>query len=232
MWLNRLSMPILDKSCIPCDFERSVLSIKKLGMEIELIDLTNDTEVPVIMALCFSRNNRYPSMLTTTACHPQADKAIEKALLDLEALLQSIFEHSELQSIKDKSMIRKPFDHCKFYLDPSRKHLWEFMLNGKKNADKPASNFPGNPRRALETIVKKLNLRGHTSISINITPPDIIAFGPKVVKVFVTNFQPIYFHEQYHRLSLSRLTEVPKKLVYHSQSRKVKTFNMSPHPLA
>jgi hypothetical protein len=71
----------------------------------------------------------------------------------------------------------------------------------------------------------------HRVLWVNITPPDIQRLGLKVVKVFITGFQPLYFGNDI-RLSKERLNKVPAQLGYYRVGPNSQELNPALHPLS
>ena len=248
MWLNKLSMPILDISNCDIDpsFKELIKSITSQGMEVKIIDLTNDIEIPVFMAACYANsttNDKYPGLIVGLGCHINPKIAIQKAIFEMELMLREFLEHPNKKKIAIKR-ISSPVDHGIFYFNPKMRKYWDFMIDGKKNNDfytvhrnrviESSYNNTRESNRLLTKIVMSLHKMDHRVFYVDITPTDIRRLGIVVVKVFVTGLQPMYFGTNYERLNLQRLYSVPRSLGYY-KSRNPDVFpelNLAPHPLA
>jgi ribosomal protein S12 methylthiotransferase accessory factor len=236
MWLNKLSMPILNVKSLPLGFKESIKSINNFGMEIKLVDLTNDTQVPTIMAACYNKSaDKYPSLVIGTGCHIDPEKALQKALFEMEISLLDIFEKPMKKNIGVKQ-IAKPYDHKLFYLNPKMRKYWNFMLSSKKkkytlpnrigSSGKYNSNY-----NLLMRVVRNLHTMNYRVLFIDITPTDIKRIGLSVVKVLIPGFQPLFFGNNL-RLSSQRLRTVSIRLGYNRRSTDhMSELNLAPHPL-
>lgn len=234
MWLNRLSMPILELKNLSFGFEESIKLINEFGMTVKLVDLTNDTNIPTVMAVCYNSADKYPQLVVGAGSHIEPEKAVQKALFEIEMLLLDYLENPVTEKITDTDQIYDPMDHAIFYMNPGMRKYWDFMISGKKKSELSSlSTRPlENNHKLLTQIVERLHTLNHRVIWVNITPSDIERMDLKVVKVFITGFQPLYFRND-RRLSRERLYKVPARLGYMDR-RERKTLELNPalHPLS
>ena len=232
MWLNKLSMPTIEINNLHYSFNQSLKLINDFGMQVKLVDLTNDTNVPTVMAVCYNRPNKYPALVIGTASHIEPEKAIQKALFEMEILLVSVLEYPNRRKV-EPGYISTPYDHCLFYLNPDMRKYWEFVISSEKRSLLPYKTGKGttDDYGLLMQIVRSLHNLNHRPIYVDITPSDIRRLGIHVVKTFITGFQPMYFKEDYARYS-QRLNTIPERLGYGRASRTSWKLNIAPHPLA
>jgi len=224
-------MPIIDVKNLAFGFSESIRLINKFGMSVKLVDLTNDTTVPTVMAVCYNTSDKYPALIVGAGSHTDPEKAIQKALFELELLLFHYVENPIEKRITGMNKISQSYDHATYYLSPGRRRHWEFMISSRRKSRFPRLEKPvQNNYKLVMRIVNHLQSLGHKVIWVNITPPDIDRLGIKVVKVFVTGFQPLYFGNE-NRLSLERLHKVPKLLGY-SNKKETNLLNPALHPLS
>ncbi len=246
MWLSKISRPVVDISnCY--DIDSSFMELIKFinnshGMEVKIVDLTNDVEIPVFLAACYNRNDRYPGLIVGLGCHFNPKTAIQKALFEMELMLREFLESPNKRNISIKR-ISSPMDHGIFYFNPKMRKYWDFMIEGKKDdfysihgnsIIEYTNNDTRESNRLLTKIVKSSHTMNHRVLYVDITPADICRMRVVVVKVFVTGLQPMYFGTNYQRLNLQRLYQVPLTLGY-NQMRFPDAFpelNLAPHPLA
>jgi len=232
MWLNRLAMPILDAK-YPIGFQESINLINKFGMEIKLVDLTNDTNIPTVMAVCYNRiPNKYPALVVGTGSHIDPERAIQKALFEMEFLLIEFLESPVENKITSPDQISSIFEHPHFYLNPRMRKYWQFMIqSNKKTALPKLKKLYKNNYLLLKEIVGRLNRMNHRVIYVDVTSSDIKRAGLVTAKVFITGMQPMYIRNEF-RLSLDRLAKVPLRLGYTRSTRiDISKLNSAPHPL-
>lgn len=234
MWLNRLPMPILDIKDLPFGFNESLKLINEFGMEVKLVDLTNDSNIPVVGAVCYNRTaDKYPGLVVGTGAHIEPEIAIKKALFEMEFGLINALEDPEKRKIIPPDKISASYEHPFVYLNPKMRKHWDFMISSQQKSVFPRlvrklskNNYLG----LLMQIVRLLHSMNHRPIYVDITPPDISSLGLCSVKVFVTGFQPLYFRDN-ARLSLERLLTVPRYLGYSRRIEMASELNHAPHPL-
>jgi ribosomal protein S12 methylthiotransferase accessory factor len=234
MWLSRLSMPILDIKNLPFGFNESLKLINEFGMEVKLVDLTNDSNIPTVMAACYNKTAaKYPGLLVGAGSHIEPEIAIKKALFEMEFGLINVLEDPEKRKIIHPDKISASYEHPLVYLNPKMRKHWDFMIRGKQKSVLPRlvrRSFKNNYLGLLMRIVRSLHSMNHRPIYVDITPPDISRLGLYSVKVFVTGFQPLYFRDN-TRLSLERLLTVPRYLGYSRRVEMASELNHAPHPL-
>ncbi|HEY4482413.1 MAG TPA: TOMM precursor leader peptide-binding protein [Candidatus Brocadiaceae bacterium] len=235
MWLNRIPMPMLDIKTIPHEFNESIKLISGHGMNVKLVDLTNDSHVPTVMAVCSNNNpDKYPALEVGTATHIEPKKAIQKALLEMETGIIHNLEDVPEKEILDPDQITSIHENAKYYRNPKMREYWEFMISSKQTSK--LSRYAGRAFRdhnvLLMQIVKQLHTSGHRVVYVDITPSDIRNLGLRAVKVFVTGFQPMYVGNKL-RLNLDRLHESAEYVRKNIGIKVVGTeLNSAPHPLA
>jgi ribosomal protein S12 methylthiotransferase accessory factor len=235
MWLNRISMPILDIKRLPCEFNEPMKLISEYGMSVKLVDLTNDSRIPTVMAVCCNDDpDKYPALAVGTGTHVEPERAIRKALLEMEFGLISTLEDPEERNILDPNKISSPFENAIYYLNPKMRKHWEFMISSKHTSKPPrlAGRFSKDNHVLLMRMVTHLQTMGHRVVWVDITPTDIRKIGLSAVKVFVTGFQPMYVGNKL-RLNLGRLHESAEYVCNNNMATRDSTeLNYAPHPLA
>lgn len=233
MWLNKISMPVLDINVLPFGFDESIRLINDYGMEVKLVDLTNDTAIPTFMAVCHNKNlNKSPALLVGTGCHIDPQKALHKALFEMEFMLSEMLARPSKKKINTPSQISTMFDHPLYYLNPNKRKYWDFMIRGTKKITLEAltkTSFKDSYAELMH-IVRHLHGMRHNVIAVNLTPSDISKLGVRAVRVFVTGFQPLYVGNK-SRLNIRRLRESARHLKYDTQANSSWKINLTPHPL-
>jgi ribosomal protein S12 methylthiotransferase accessory factor len=208
MWLNRIPMPILDIRKIPSTFVQSIKLINEYGMKVKLVNLTGDSRIPTVLAACYNSNpDKYPALAIGTASHIEPEKAVQKALFEMEfGLIVSL--ESPREKINNPNQISSPHENALFYENPAERNHWQFMLSSKKKMRLPRSinRRSSDHYNTLMRIVGILHAINHRVICVDITPSDIRRIGLRSVKVFVTGFQPFYVGTKI-RLNSNRLYE-------------------------
>ena len=198
------------------------------------MDLTEDTRVTTIMAACYNKNpKKYPALLVGSGAHIEPDKAIQKALFEMEFGLIEALENPNKKKVNHPNEISTMYENSRYYLNPKRRKYWEFMISGKEAKGIPS--FLKKPFRnnhdTLMHVVNHLHSLNHRVIWVDITPHDMKKMGLIVVKVFVTGFQPLYIGNKV-RINLDRLNPVARWIGHNSNTTRLASeSNSAPHPL-
>lgn len=234
MWLNRFSMPILNLKKLPFGFSESIRLMKKFGMSVKLVDITGDTQIPAIAAVCHNKDpSKYPALLVGAGSHTDPYKAVQKALFEMEFMLSEMLEHPNKKKITHPHQITTMYEHPLFYLNPKMRKYWKFMISGKQTNKLPArrTNFSKDHYSRLKQILRLLYNNKHRVVFVDLTPSDLKTRGLKSVKVFVTGFQPLYVGTEL-RLNMQRLNSSAERIGRKFKSnRTVSELNLAPHPL-
>ena len=234
MWLNRFSMPILNVKELPFGFSESIRLMNEFGMSVKLLDITSDTGIPAIAAVCYNNDpTKYPALVVGAGSHIDPEKAVQKALFEMEFMLSEMLEHPDKKKITRPDEITTMYEHPLYYLNPKMRKYWKFMINGKQTSKDLTipKGFSGDNYSTLRQIVKLLHKMKHRVIWVDITPSDLNRLGFKAVKVFVTGFQPLYVGNEL-RLNLIRLNEAAQYITSHMKATRLGSeLNSAPHPL-
>lgn len=234
MWLNKFSMPTLNLKKLPFGFSESIRLMKNFGMSVKLVDITGDTQIPAIAAVCYNKDpSKYPALLVGAGSHTDPCKAVQKALFEMEFMLSEMLEHPNKKRITHPHQITTMYEHPLYYLNPKMREYWKFMVSGKQTNKLPArrTNFSKDHYCMLKQIVKLLHNNKHRVVFVDLTPSDLKTRGLKCVKVFVTGFQPLYVGTEL-RLNMKRLNLSAERIGRKFKSnRTVSELNLAPHPL-
>ncbi len=234
MWLNKVSMPVLCLKKIPFGFSETMSMIDKFGMDVKLVDLTNDTDVTTIMAVCYNKKpDKYPALIIGSASHVEPEKALQKALFEMEFALIEALENPKKKKVNNPNEISSIYQNSRYYLNPRRRKYWQFMISGKVTSQRRIfrkKTFKNNYEMLLQ-VVKHLHRMNHRVVWVDLTPSDMKKMGLVVVKVFVTGFQPLYIGNKL-RLNLDRLNSSARSFGLDVKlTRAASELNLAPHPL-
>ena len=203
-------------------------------MRVRLIHIKNETDIPVVMAVCHTTSKSYPGLILGLGCHTNPEIATQKALFEMEiSLIDVLACYPERRTIR-KEKIRNPLDHMTFYLDPGMYKHWKFLMKSTMTSvfQRASHELPDGTEGLLLQIARSLKETNHRVIYVDITPPDVRRLGLHVVKVFITDFQPMFFGLTHLRLNLRRLYDLPAKLGFNKERlATISGLNLTPHPL-
>ena len=106
------------------------------------------------------------------------------------------------------------------------------MIASKKTSDLPRSaDSTKHDHDKLMQIVQNLHNMNRKVVYVDITSSELSRIGLKAVKVFVTDFQPLYVGTQ-RRVNLRRLEEAGRYVTKNIKAARFGSeLNSAPHPL-
>lgn len=188
-WYHRLRKPAVDLTRFDSPFALSVnTALDKLGLELEVLDLTHDLGFPVFAANLFNRreDNRFQAM--GLGCHRHPDIALERALSELGQCWKMAERDAYSLQFQDTPLSREPFLRA----DPRQR-------------PRSASDFSRKQRDDflddIEEAVELLRARGLEMLVVDLTRPDVGFPVARVIVPGLVHFRP--------RFGCRRLFEVP-----------------------
>jgi len=207
-WYHKLLKPAVDWQNLKSPFTTNVEDdMNRVGMRLEILDLTNDLGIPVFSANLFDCNRADCLKSIGLGCHQDPHIALERAVSELGQTWRMTEQNSYSIEMQKFLNIHEPFFSADSSLAPKR--LSDFTI--KQNND-----FLDD----IEDAVHLLQDRGLEMIIVDLTRPDI---GFPVVRVIVPGM--IHF---WPRFGCRRLLEVPKMLGW--IDRDISEDNLNPVP--
>lgn len=234
MWLNKLSMPVINS------FENS-RDIKDIyeerlkcdGADYELINITTDLGIPVVFSIKKFNSAKGKSAACGAACRLDPEKAALKAMIESAQgakWIQYLHVQDWLWGYNDDfSDITDFQDHIHLYSMPEMVSGLDFVSSGNKRQGicEMENLETGNTNENIKKCVELLKKAGHEVIVVNITSSDIQQTPFRVVKVLIPGLQQLNGDHNYPFLGGDRLYKVPQKLNY---LKVVEDYNHAPHP--
>jgi oxazoline/thiazoline synthase len=186
-WYNRLAMPALSFGGLSSTASRLIERHERLGRRCWALDLTHDLGVPVAAVVLEAPASA--GFALGFGCHPVEEIALERAVLELEQVLDGenqdprLFERTELENdrflLPDAGRARVP---RLFRSEPPTQHERDLEI-------------------ALEACVERLCARGLEALLFDYSRPDVALHTVKVLVPGLRHFWP--------RFALGRLYDVP-----------------------
>ncbi|MDR9852514.1 YcaO-like family protein [Paenibacillus sp. VCA1] len=196
--------------------------LEQLDYDVRLFDITMDTGIPVIWALCFGRTPDKFAAYSTSAAHPDPEKAIQNALEEMLLALEFYDTHTGVIREKAKRIqqqgVREVEDHPILYFLPEERHHFDFLFGGG-NVDlmERFADYYENLRytaidMASETsgLLDRLKAIFGDVILVRQTPEGYTHLGLEVVKVLIPHLQQLWFGEEHRMLSRKRLEQAAR----------------------
>lgn len=228
-FLNKISPLRLDFSeCRDIEINRTLEYIKRYELEIVILDITTDIEIPTILSIVLDKTGIGPAV----SIGLKTDLNIKKAIIgSLDESLQSRSwirdEMYNRNKTKDrfKDMI---VERGLYWSKKERIKKLGFLLKTKiiKDYNKYKINTVQDTRKKLRITLEEFRKAKANVYFSDVTVPYIRKNGFFVVKVLADKMQPLYLDEKYKYLGGERLVSVPKTLGY----KTAKKLNNDIHP--
>ena len=243
-WMNRLP-------AVELDLARSgpfAASIRRhygrRQVDVHAFVLPTDLPATTVLALALDDDPAVPGQVVGLGCHPSPGVALTKALLEL-AQSRPAEAHrfrttppaGRLDRYED---VKTLDDHSAFLSQHDRRPEFEFLFGGAAGAAGAAGTAiadvvdwsTGDAAADVDRCAGALVDAGHRVAYADLTLSDIASVGLSVVRVLVTELQPIHFGYGLERLGGSRLTAAPHEWGLAEAVRTHAQLNRCPHPLA
>lgn len=229
-YLNKFPSPKINlKSLKDREINKILGILERYKLEIFVLDLTTDIQIPVFSAIIIDRTGLGPAISIGLKAGFEIKEniigAIEEALMarswirDKFVYLDPKYKKSKvIISLEQRAYLWFPIEMIRklnFWLD--KKESIKITLTRKK------FNF-------LENALKILEKNGMNVIYKDITPEKVKRSGFIVLRVIIPEMQVLYLDERFKFLGNKRLYEVPVKLKYLKKKKSEADLNNIPHP--
>ncbi|HST21162.1 MAG TPA: YcaO-like family protein [Blastocatellia bacterium] len=237
-WMNRLPVARVDFS----DMGGIAYAIRthyaRFGTEIQVFNLSTDIPIYVMMAVALDKTGSGPAALVSLGCHLNPGTAIIKALLEMCQVhpgeVRRYRKDPPEERLKGYQDVRTLEDHSAFTTIRERISEFSFLLETERTQTMHdlRDHSQEDVKADLDTCVNRLTQAGCRVLYADLTTPDVIDYGLRVVRAIATGLQPMHFGYGEERLGSRRLYDVPHLLGYASEPRTERDLNPCPHPLA
>jgi ribosomal protein S12 methylthiotransferase accessory factor len=230
-WLNRLPARriSLDRLAPAIDADSPWARLGRRGLFVH--DITTDVAIPTRLAVLVDRSSPRVFVTVGAAAHDHPDRALEKAVAEALSLRPAV-EHV-VGSSAGPDTVETLEDHLTFFSNAARLHELGFLLNAPACGN--GASPPTPARRSLmqlRTALRALQQRGLDAIVVDVTLPEVLQAGLRVVRVIVPGLIPLTFGHRYAAKGGQRLYTVPVTLGYVSRGLAEADLNPAPHPFA
>src|SRR5262249_37520778 len=143
VWLNRMSLPVVDFSEADSDPFGVRKDFRKLSFELNHVDITTDLNIPVLLGVL--RDTRNPDVfLTTMASSLRLNRLLEKLYKELiqfsySYLSRQVHHKNAMSDCMEPNSVMTFTDHLSFYQHRSKAHLLSFLTSSRTR--KPISRW-------------------------------------------------------------------------------------------
>jgi ribosomal protein S12 methylthiotransferase accessory factor len=236
-WLNRLPAP---RIAFPSDAGAASEirhHYRRVGIETHAFALPSDLDIPVVLAVAVDRGGRRPHATIGLGCNLDPTVALDRAMMEVVQLRTALVHRhrtAEPPLLRRYEDVSTPLDHADLFADPDNRHELAFLLDGV--AEIPLARIldcSGDDASAdLDYCRQRLEAAGCTVAFVDLTQPDLEAFGVRIVRAIATGLQPIHFGFGCERLGGGRVYTVPPIVGHAECDRSEDGLNRCPHPLA
>lgn len=234
MWLNKLSMPVINNIKDTRILEDSYKKYFECDRaEYKLIDITTDIGIPVIFSIKYFKSAKGVSSSCGAACRLDPEQAALKAMTEAAQgakWIQFLHVQDWMWGYNDDfSDITDFQDHIHLYSLPEMVGGLGFVSASsvKKNLNEMKNKSANCVKKDIRKCVDMLKAVGREVIVVDVTTPDIKETPFRVVKVLIPGLQQLNGDHNYPFLGGDRLFNVPSKLGY---AKVVDSYNSAPHP--
>ena len=192
MWLKKVVFPKLDLHSIQSARVKKIIeTIERLGIEITIVNITNDIDVPIYFSIF--KQSQIPFISVGASADFIEEVAIEKSLREAAAVYNSavkeILNGKQHHTIDKLSDISSMDDHSSYYAWNDEIDYDHFLFKGpeiKLPLKRSISNY--------EQLIRKLKNKKYNVLNINLTPIDLKQKNLYVYKTIVPELLFLELH--------------------------------------
>lgn len=220
-WQARLARPRLRRQTLPPSCKDLLDRFAAAGVEVELMDVTNDMGVPVVLSVGLSGAETSPAVTVAASADPSPEVAAIKSLEELahtRKYAKQVMEYLPelpVEVEEEHPQVSDQMFHLRFYCPQSSREYAEFAWSSDERRD--LADLPDlscdDPGRQVELLVETIDSgTGLEPVSCEVTTPEVEALGLRVVRTLIPGAHPLYMGHRNRALANPRLYEVPAKL--------------------
>ena len=235
-WAHRLvSEPYAAASLPDADAAAVAQLYRRRGVRIDVHLLPTDGAAYVAMAVGWGDDE--PAAVVGLGASQDALRAARSAVLEVGQVRPALRARLRDPAVRerraalaaDPALVHELEDHDLLYSDPAV--AAGRMTHLRTCASRPWTT-PPRRGRGLADLVASLAMVAGDVLIVDVTPPDVAAFGVRVVRGIVPGFQPIHFGADQARLGHPRLFTAPHRWGLRGRPAERADLNPDPHPLA
>ncbi|OZD03444.1 hypothetical protein CH275_16915 [Rhodococcus sp. 06-235-1A] len=235
-WYGQLSLPLIDTSTDPALTRFLRRYCERSGTESELVDMTELTGVPTVLAVTRNRASDVAPIALGAASAPTLARAAASAAV--ESLQTRNWVKAEQRdgttlqpnpSTYDTDVVDF-VDHICLYAHPDMIRHTEFLTASTHRRDvRDSPVLPSNnPAELLDALLEVAGASGIDLMTVNMTSPDVAEGGGHVFRTFSPQLQPLDVGFRRRYLGGQRLRSHAHSLGL--RDTEVTTASINPHP--
>ncbi len=224
VYLNRLSSRrVRVESYKNSEIQKIIRSVARYNLEIIVLDITNDLEIPTFLSLVIDRTGVGHPVSLGLGSSLNIESALIHSMTEPFVAMnwaRAIVENSNIKTVGVGDSIK---NRAMFWSDIAKLKDLDFLISSRTYYPKYKM---GNKKNEYAEVIRKLCDKGFNLYYVDITPKIIAKTGLKVVKVVIPGLQPLYLHESDKEcINLKRLEKISEYF-----DKKMTTTNNIPHP--
>lgn len=237
-WLNRLPATLIKNPEGGCTTAQIIRHYAKFGTTVRLLSLPTDQAPYVVMAIAENPSQKGVSRIVGLGCDIDPVAAVDKATFEMCQLRPGMAARMQASDYQTRltryDTVRGLDDHPLFHTLPAHAAEFDFLTQTKTECDLRDLPRPNcaTAQAALDLTVAAAASTGARVAYVDITTPDIVPLGPRVVRVIATGLQPIHFGHGQGRFGGTRLFDAPVNWGLRDTPLTETGLNQCPHPLA
>ncbi len=236
-WQARLSCPLISTESLPPLAKEMLSRFARIGIEVVLVDITKDIQLPTVMTIALSRASTSPALAFAASTDTTPELAIVKSIEELAhtrkyaKLVMNCMPSITVDVPNGHPEVIDQRTHLRFYCGQDSIQYAKFAWSSRKS--RSVTEIPRlrseNHQGRLAELVEMLTARGLDPIVCDLTTPDIRELGLCVVRAVIPGMHPLFMGYRNRALGGHRLYSVPQTL---STNEPVDGFsdNTFPHP--
>lgn len=226
IFLHDLPVPRLDWETVVQHASDRTAAISASGLEVVVLDITTDLDVPTYFALGIDDDRRFA---VGAGCNPVASDAVEESLEELMLTyhqIREVYQPDPAESIDSPESIKTLNDHLFYYQGANGVELFDDKRRTTVTNLRPdLCSADDSTDRKLGVCFDRLQAADIDAYVHETTTNDVERAGLRTVKVFAPQLADINVEWSARHLGQQRLHEVPERMGYKSN------ITDQPHPM-
>lgn len=223
-WLNKITPPQIDLETVPVPgVQARVREYATYGLELTVLDITTDIQVPVFLSVLIDRNGGNAVSVSAAAGY-DATAALTKVVNEVLK-----FSHTPASGVVGVQHMTTPEQRRSLWSSQEMIPHIEFLLSGPRVAFEVGGTRAG-ASELWRRLKNELREKDYSCYIVEVTTPLAQREGLSVVKAVMPELVPLYFDEQRKPLGVSRLFDSEIVRRHSLGETSVEMINTVPHP--
>lgn len=226
-YLNQVSFPRLNLTGIDAPHVTDLKAeLEQMGWTVHLFEATLDQ--PIVTCLSVGINSdASPTISIGLDADIDGIQAAYNAIRETYQFVTSTGDRTSNESPPERPL-RTLAEREQFWDDPARLSELSFWLESERTTT--PENSEKTLRQGVETILSFLSDQDIECYVADVTSPDVLSAGFRVLKTVVPGLHPLNLDEEFRYLGTDRLYQLPIKTGFRDESLSPHELTDTPHP--